>query len=93
MWDFSWLLRHHPCGEFEDWDAVLDGLVERGYNAIRLDVFPNLVAADAQGRVTEEFHFPKGDWGPAMWGNKPLRAGELETSVPLVYLDSAARRP
>jgi hypothetical protein len=26
MWDFSWLLRHHPCGEFEDWDAVLDGL-------------------------------------------------------------------
>ena len=69
MWDFSWLLRHHPCGEFEDWDGVLDGLVERGHNAIRLDVFPNLVAADAQGRVTEEFHFPKGDWKPAMWGN------------------------
>ena len=69
MWDFSWLLRHHPCGEFEDWDRVLDGLVERGYNAIRLDVFPNLVAADASGHLTTEFHFPKGDWKPTMWGN------------------------
>ena len=69
MWDFSWLLRHHPCGEFEDWDGVLDGLVERGYNAIRLDAFPNLVAADAHGRITEDFYFPKGDWKPAMWGN------------------------
>jgi hypothetical protein len=69
MWDFSWLLRHHLCGEFEDWDSVLDGLVERGYTAIRLDVFPNLVAADAQGRVTNEYCFPKSDWKPAMWGN------------------------
>lgn len=37
MWDFSWLLRHHRLGEFEDWDKVLDGLVARGYNAIRID--------------------------------------------------------
>ena len=22
MWDFSWLLRHHPCGEFEGWGAI-----------------------------------------------------------------------
>jgi hypothetical protein len=69
MWDFSWLLRHHPCGEFEDWDRVLDGLVERGYDAIRLDVFPNLVAAQPDGQVRESFHFPKHDWKPAMWGN------------------------
>ena len=48
---------------------MLDGLVERGYTAIRLDVFPNLVAADAQGRVTDEYCFPKSDWKPAMWGN------------------------
>jgi hypothetical protein len=29
MWDFSWLLRHYPTGEFENWDAVLDGLESR----------------------------------------------------------------
>lgn len=69
MWDFSWLLRHQPCGEFEDWDGVLDGLVSRGYNAIRIDAFPNLVAANPQGRVIEEHSFPKGDWKPTMWGN------------------------
>ena len=40
MWDFSWLLRHHPAGEFWDWSKVLDELVERGYNAVRIDVFP-----------------------------------------------------
>lgn len=70
MWDFSWLLRHYPGGEFEDWDAVLDGLVQRGYNAVRIDAFPLLVAPDAEGRVVESFAFPKADWKPAMWGNQ-----------------------
>lgn len=22
MWDFSWLLRRHPAGEFHDWDII-----------------------------------------------------------------------
>jgi Sugar-binding cellulase-like len=70
MWDFSWLLRHYPTGEFENWDAVLDGLVKRGYNAIRFDVFPALVAPDPQGRVIQEHHFPKSDWKPVMWGGQ-----------------------
>ena len=69
MWDFSWLLRHHPAGEFWDWSKVLDELVERGYNAMRIDVFPALVAAGPDGTVVEEFYFPKSDWKPAMWGN------------------------
>ena len=30
MWDFSWILRHHRYGEFEDWDKVLEELDERG---------------------------------------------------------------
>ena len=68
MWDFSWLLRHYPTGEFENWDSVLDGLVKRGYNAIRLDVFPALVAPDPEGRVIQEHQFPKSDWKPVMWG-------------------------
>lgn len=70
MWDFSWLLRHHPGGEFENWNAVLDGLVDRGYNAIRFDVFPALVAARSGGKTTETFDFPKNDWKPALWGNQ-----------------------
>jgi len=69
MWDFSWLLRHYPAGEFEDWDRVLDGLAERGYNAIRMDAFPHQVAADPEGKVQEEFYYPKNNWHPAMWGN------------------------
>jgi hypothetical protein len=49
MWDFSWLLRHHRTGEFADWDQVLSGLCERGYNAIRIDAFPHLVADPVVG--------------------------------------------
>jgi hypothetical protein len=63
-------LRHYPTGEFENWDAVLDGLVKRGYNAIRFDVFPALVAPDSEGRVIQEHHFPKSDWKPTMWGGQ-----------------------
>jgi len=70
MWDFSWLLRHHRLGSFENWDKVLDELAERGYNAIRMDCFPHLVAADNEGKVQEEFYHPKANWRPALWGNQ-----------------------
>jgi len=69
MWDFSWILRHHRGGEFENWDQALDGLAERGYNAIRIDAMPHLVAPDAEGRVIEECYFPRDSWAPALWGN------------------------
>lgn len=70
MWDFSWLLRHYPGGELENWNAVLDGLVARGYNAIRLDAFPALVAPQPNGSVVETHYLPKADWKPALWGNQ-----------------------
>lgn len=69
MWDFSWLQRHHRLGEFENWDRTLDELVDRGYNAIRMDCMPHLVAPDAQGQVTEEYLFVKESWKPTLWGN------------------------
>ncbi len=28
MWDYSWILRHHRYGEFENWDKVLEELIE-----------------------------------------------------------------
>ncbi|MCX6899271.1 MAG: hypothetical protein NT105_11260 [Verrucomicrobia bacterium] len=70
MWDFSWALRHDPGCEFADWDKVLDSLVERGYNAIRFDVFPPLVATGPDGRVNDSHYFPKNGKKPVMWGNQ-----------------------
>jgi hypothetical protein len=74
MWDFSWLMRHEPGhkigSEFANWDKVLDELVERGYNAVRIDAFPNLVAAGADGKVTESYQLPPYDTkNRVIWGN------------------------
>ena len=70
MWDFSWILRHHRFGEFEDWDQILQGLAERGYNAIRMDAMPQFVAADTDGTVKDEFRSQYNSWKPALWGNQ-----------------------
>src|SRR5262245_2420640 len=48
MWDFSWLERRWTGAGYEDWDQVLDGLVERGYDAVRIDAFPHLVHFGAE---------------------------------------------
>ncbi len=69
MWDFSWILRHHKYGSFENWDRVLGELAERGYNAIRFDVMPQFVVSTKEGKVIDEFRSVKEDWKPAMWGN------------------------
>ena len=69
MWDYSWLLRHHPYGEFENWDYVLDQLVLRGYNAVRIDCFPQFIASDSQGKTCDKYWHPKDNWKPTLWGN------------------------
>lgn len=69
MWDYSWILRHHRYGEFENWDKVLEQLAERGYNAIRIDVMPQFVAADTSGEIEKEFRCVKNGWTPSLWGN------------------------
>ena len=69
MWDYSWILRHHRYGEFENWDLVLEGLAERGYNAIRMDAMPQLVASDSEGNIVEEYRCVKEGWSPSLWGN------------------------
>ncbi|MQA02106.1 MAG: cellulase [Streptosporangiales bacterium] len=48
MWDFSWLERRWSGGGYEDWGAALDGLAERGYDAVRIDAYPHLVGIDPQ---------------------------------------------
>jgi len=69
MWDFSWILRHHQYGEFADWDQVLEGLSDRGYNAIRIDAMPQLIVSYSDGQVKQEFRCVKDGWKPALWGN------------------------
>lgn len=69
MWDFSWILRHHRYGEFGNWDKVLEGLAERGYNAVRIDAMPQFVAADTSGNRDNEFRSVKNGWQPSLWGN------------------------
>lgn len=77
MWDFTWLEQHHRGGSFADYDRVIDELVERGYEAVRIDVFPHLIAADQQGNRQEVFHFDHDRLGFALWG----RSFSLEHNV------------
>ena len=60
MWEYSWLLqRDGKQNEFADWDKVLDEVVERGYQCLRIDVFPHQIAAGKDGKIVDEFeHIP-----------------------------------
>lgn len=63
MWDFSWLERHFPSGDYEDWDTILDELVERGYNAVRIDAYPHLLAIDPNKTWKLNTLWENCDWG------------------------------
>lgn len=41
MWDYSWLQCNHPGGSFEDLAQCVEQAAERGYNTLRVDVFPH----------------------------------------------------
>jgi hypothetical protein len=64
MWEFSWIERRWPGAGYEDWDQALDELVVRGYNAVRIDAFPHLLAADPHKTWTL---WP--EWNTQMWGS------------------------
>jgi len=63
MWDFSWLERRWPGAGYEDWDLVLDELVQRGYDAVRIDAYPHLVAASQDARWELTPCWNTQDWG------------------------------
>ena len=63
MWDFSWIERRWPGAGYEDWDQVLAELTERGYQAVRIDAFPHLMAADADKEWTLKPVWNTQDWG------------------------------
>ena len=64
MWEFSWIERRWPGAGYEDWDEALDGLKERGYDAVRIDPFPHLLAADPH---KEWLLWP--EWNTEVWGS------------------------
>lgn len=63
MWDFSWVERRWPGAGYEDWDMALDELVERGYNAVRIDAFPHFVANQAEEKRSLIPVWNQEDWG------------------------------
>jgi Sugar-binding cellulase-like len=63
MWEFSWIERRWPGAGFEDWDRALDELCERGYNAVRIDPFPHLLAADPHKTWLLWPEWSVQDWG------------------------------
>lgn len=63
MWDFSWLERRWPGAGYEDWDQVLDELLERGYNAIRIDAYPHLIAENPIKKWLLKEVWNQQDWG------------------------------
>ncbi len=63
MWDFSWLERRWPGAGYEDWDNALDELIERGYNAVRIDAYPHLVAENPGKTWTLNEVWNVQDWG------------------------------
>ena len=55
-WDYSWLTRRdgRAC-EYRDLDRVFAELAERGYNALRVDPFPHLLARGESGLISDRF--------------------------------------
>ena len=87
MWYVSWLWRRYPGGGFEDWDRALDELEERGYNAVRIDAFPHLVARDRDGRSVDVFHVPAylSEYPWPIWRNQqPIDINHREALVEFV---------
>lgn len=63
MWDFSWLERRWAGAGYEDWDLALDELKLRGYDAVRIDAYPHLIAKDPQKTWELTPVWNTQDWG------------------------------
>jgi hypothetical protein len=76
MWDFSWLERRWPGAGYENWDLILDQLKERGYNALRIDAYPHLIADDSQKEWTL---LPV--WDQQVWGSPDINKVRIQPSL------------
>ena len=76
MWDFSWLERRWPGAGYEDWDEILDQLVARGYDAVRIDAFPHLIAAEPH-RIWELIPV----WSVQDWGSPAKNRVQVQPAL------------
>lgn len=87
MWDFSWLQRRWaPEAEYQDPAMVLDELVDRGYNCVRIDAFPHLLAQGTGGPAAGRFtvHPMREEF---MWGrHQPTEIAPARALVEFVQL-------
>lgn len=76
MWDFSWIERRWPGAGYEDWDRALQELADRGYNAVRIDAFPHLVAEDPQKIWTLNEV-----WSIQNWGSPDINKVQIQPNL------------
>jgi sugar phosphate isomerase/epimerase len=76
MWDFSWLERRWPGAGYENWDLILDQLIERGYNSLRIDAYPHLLAEQADKEWTL---LPV--WDQQVWGSPDVNKVTIQPSL------------
>ncbi|MDR2676191.1 MAG: cellulase [Opitutaceae bacterium] len=86
MWDFSWLERRWPGAGYEDWGQALDALLERGYEAVRIDAYPHLVSKD----FSREWELPP-CWNTVDWG-APARTRVRPGPALIEFLAACAKR-
>jgi len=87
MWDFSWLERRWPGAGYDDWDVALDALVLRGYDAVRIDAYPHLVAANPN--ATWEL-IPC--WSTQDWGSPARNVVEVQPALNQFIRNCADRK-
>lgn len=76
MWDFSWIERRSRAGGYANWDRVLDELVERGYDAVRIDPYPHLYMASEPAILKPVWS--QHDWGSPLEATVSVRAALIE---------------
>ncbi len=91
MWDYSWLLRTYEGGGFEDWDRALDSLILRGYNALRIDCFPQFLSTPISTNHQEEFTLPVKGRRNALWGNEVTTTIRPREGL-ILFLEKCAER-
>lgn len=76
MWEFSWLERRWPGAGYEDWDRALSELVDRGYDAIRIDPYPHLIYEDPE---REYLLLPV--WSTQDWGSPEINRVQVQPNL------------
>ena len=88
MWDGSWLTQHYPGGAFADFDKALDELLERGFNAVRIDAFPLVIGMLGSEKETVTLRGnPLATWGMSDRDREHVPVREL-----VQFMGAAKRR-